>query len=125
MKPAFAGSSPFADVLNPHQSASKLHLIVPIAHELIIICDFFNVWIKLYRIKNILYSRYQPNLQSSGSVGSIVVVEIVVGGGAVVVGTGFASGGLNAHSSSIYLYSTTSKATNPFPLLPRSTIKLN
>ena len=55
----------------------------------------------------------------------MVVVEIVVGGGAGVVGTGFAFGGLNTHSSSIYLYSTTSKATNPFPLLPRFTIKLN
>ena len=71
------------------------------------------------------YDPYYPNLQSGGSVGSIVVVEIVVGGGAGVVGTGFAFGGKNAHSSSIYLYSTTSKATNPFPLLPRVTIKLN
>ena len=33
LKPALAGSSPFADVPNPHQSASKLHLIVPILEK--------------------------------------------------------------------------------------------
>ena len=76
-------------------------------------------------------------LQSGGSVGSTVVVvggPVVVGGGAVVgplvvvvvvggmvVGsTGFASGGTNWHSSYVSKI-TSSKATYPFPLLPRST----
>ena len=53
------------------------------------------------------------------------MVGIVVGGGAVVVGTGLASGGKNAHSSSTNLNSTTSIATYPFPLLARVTTKLN
>ena len=60
-----------------------------------------------------------------GSVGSIVVVGIVVVGatvvGAAVVGTGFASDGENSQISK-YRNSTSSKATNPFPLCPRFTM---
>ena len=63
-------------------------------------------------IKNIIY------LQLGGSVGSTVVVAIVEGG--VVVETGFASGGVNSQSS-INLNSTSSTATNPFPLFLRPT----
>ena len=60
--------------------------------------------------------------------GSIVVVGIVVVGGwvvgATVVGTGFASGGENSHTSKARK-STSSIATNPFPLLPRWTMNWN
>ena len=68
------------------------------------------------------------HLQSGGSVGSIVVVAIVVGGtvvgalvvvGGTVVGTGFASGGENSHTISRKRKSTSSTATKPFPLFPR------
>ena len=61
---------------------------------------------------------YFHNLQSGGSVGSIVDDKDVVG--ACVVETGFASGGAKTHSSK-YLNSTSSIATNPFPLLLRCT----
>ena len=76
-------------------------------------------------------------LQSGGSVGSKVVVVIdvvgflVVGGGTVVgglvvvggtvVGAGFAFGGANSHTSK-RRNSTSSNATNPWPLFPRWTI---
>ena len=70
------------------------------------------------------------NLQSGGSVGSIVVVIEVVGafvvvGGAGEVGTGFASAGVKSQLDSTNLNSTTSIATYPFLLLPRFTINWN
>ena len=78
----------------------------------------------------VCYSYFQNlfhffNLQSGGSVGSIVVVGIVVVGGivvgATVVGIGLASGGENSQIS-IQRNSTSSIATKPFPLFPRCTM---
>ena len=70
----------------------------------------------LYQIQKFQISIF---LQSGGSVGSIVVVV-----GATVVSTGFASGGLNSHSS-IWRNSTSSMATYPFELFVRSTTNSN
>ena len=83
--------------------------------------------------------KFVRDLQSGGSVGSTVVVgggvvgPVVVVGGAVVGGLvvvvvdggivdcpGFASGGANSQNSNA-LNSTSSKATYPWLLLPRST----
>ena len=77
------------------------------------------------------------NIQSGGSVGSMVVVGgtvvgglVVVGGvvvgalvvvGGIVDGAGLASGGVNSHTSK-NLNNISSTATYPFPLFPRLTI---
>ena len=74
------------------------------------------------------------NLQSGGSVGSMVVVGgtvvaafVVVGGavvGVLVVVVGFASGGWNGHSSNCRK-SISSKDTYPSPSFPRCTTNWN
>ena len=76
------------------------------------------------------------DIQSGGSVGSMVVVGgtvvgglVVVGGvvvgalvvvGGIVDGAGLASGGVNSHTSK-NLNKMSSTATYPFPLFPRLT----
>jgi hypothetical protein len=70
-------------------------------------------------------------------VGGTVVGALVVGGGTVVGGlgvvcvvggmvggAGFASGGVNSHNSNVWNV-TSSTATYPFPLFPRSTMNSN